>query len=350
MVNSKEEIINKDSMRTSYVRFRFDTAGLEEESVLMILTPTTFVIGAGASASYGLPTGEGLLERARQLQPNSTIYHLILRASSSAKDLADVLADLKDHTANSIDYYLETRASEKNTMLTGKAIIAGLMAEALLQPAEITAPDDWLGFLFERMCEGVNSAEMFVDKNKHVNFVTFNFDSMIEYRFRKDLARTFRDGKDWKGEVPHIIHVHGKLPTHPDQYPEPILYQTTDMRLQKGFTQDWINWITTAAMNVNVVIDDIEKETLDAAQDAIRSARNICFLGFAYAKANLSRLDIPNSLMRGSLVDPGVFGSAFHVYPSNRDTIHTRLAGKIRLGEFEHRCKDVLQHLPMFPD
>jgi hypothetical protein len=62
----------------------------------MILTPTTFVIGAGASSPYGLPTGMQVKQRACALSQRSDMYQLILKDSSISMDTLDrFLEDLK---------------------------------------------------------------------------------------------------------------------------------------------------------------------------------------------------------------------------------------------------------------
>jgi hypothetical protein len=42
----------------------------------MITAPTTFVIGAGGSCPYGLPTGSDLKQKAIDSRPESDLYKL----------------------------------------------------------------------------------------------------------------------------------------------------------------------------------------------------------------------------------------------------------------------------------
>ena len=46
----------------------------------MITTPTTFVIGAGASKDYGLPISSDLRKEAHGLLPQHSVYQLIHEA------------------------------------------------------------------------------------------------------------------------------------------------------------------------------------------------------------------------------------------------------------------------------
>src|SRR5439155_6111649 len=86
----------------------------------MIRTKTTFIIGAGASHSYGLPTGIQLLDSARKLNARSPIFQLLLHGGAvSPQDLNAFIEDLKSHPVPSIDAYLQTRQAEKVTMTIG---------------------------------------------------------------------------------------------------------------------------------------------------------------------------------------------------------------------------------------
>ncbi len=80
----------------------------------MIRTPTTFVIGAGASRPYHLPTGRELHASAIRLRSNRDPHQLLLRTLAKGGiadegELYRVLDELKAHPARSIDAYLESR-------------------------------------------------------------------------------------------------------------------------------------------------------------------------------------------------------------------------------------------------
>jgi hypothetical protein len=63
-----------------YLPFLVDTSNRRTQNCLsMIRTATTFVIGAGASKSYGLPTGRELRDNACDFKPNSDLYGLVQR-------------------------------------------------------------------------------------------------------------------------------------------------------------------------------------------------------------------------------------------------------------------------------
>lgn len=307
----------------------------------MIRTPTTFVIGAGASFPYGLPIGQELVRRARKLQSSHPdIYQLIVRSSITPNELNAFLEDLNKHTAESIDSYLETRETEKTTMKVGKYVIAGLMAEELRLPIKIPRTGDWLGYVFAQMREGTDTAKDFAEQNKNVTFVTFNFDTIIEDRFRHDLSRTF---KDWKDEIPRVIHVHGTLASTPV---EEMARNVISPHFTPDFSPNWKEWLMEASASINIILDDIPDETLSSVRTAIRNASVVCFLGFAYATGNLARLGIPDTLKWHAKI----FGSAYKVFPGHQHTIRERFHQDIQLGHQDHDCLNVLLHLPIFQD
>jgi hypothetical protein len=267
----------------------------------MIRTPTTLVVGAGASHPYGLPTGDRLREKAVRLNPANPVYQLLVaslargRIGDGAK-LNAVLEDLQQHPAPSIDEFLESRQGDPKTMKIGKMLIAALMGEFIYKRSQGPAPQDkdWLGYLINRMRISASTPEEFAGGNAGVRFITFNFDSVIEDRLAHDLNAIY-GGVDVKaaiGSFP-VLHLHGKLPT----IPEAPMKQNA----HGGFSPPWIDWLDNAAAQVNVVLDDIGTHLIQGARNLISEARVLCFLGFAYNPQNLLRLSIPEVLIGGGL-------------------------------------------------
>jgi len=262
----------------------------------MLRIPTTFVIGAGASNPYGLPIGKELLVEATRLRTNRDLYDLVVARSQMPDKLREFQDELDQHTAQSIDEYLETRQTELELMKIGKYVIAALMGKAVQRFHKAQPHEDWLGYVFHKMREGVDSGKTFTENR--VSFVTFNFDTIIENRFRADLKSTFRDPPL---DFPPVIHVHGKLPYLPS---EPMRHGSRD------FHPVWRTWLDEAAANINVVLDAINPETRETARNAVLTAEIVCFLGFAYATPNLDRLGLLEAINKGQGTGE-MFGSAF---------------------------------------
>ena len=174
----------------------------------MIREPTVLILGAGASAPYGLPTGWDLR---RQILTglNAQMFDERLSPSSAHPDaIAEFQQAFRQSGQYSIDAFLEHRVEY---MEIGKRAIA-----ATLLPQESTAAlfndpdDDWYKQLLQAM-----DAPWIQMNDNNIRFVTFNYDRSLEqflatafeHRYsgvsRSDairLVRTF-----------DIVHVYGSL-------------------------------------------------------------------------------------------------------------------------------------------
>ena len=294
----------------------------------MIGVPTTFVIGAGASAPYGRPLGWELHRTAKKLDPHHIAYELLLAQGISANKLNEFLNDLRDHPASSIDAFLTTRQKRTDVMHIGKSMIACLMGLAVAEKAGSKALDgDWLGYVIERML-GASTWQDF-SKGNNVKFVTFNFDSLIEQRLTRDLTHVWPEAT--LDSIP-VIHVHGRLPDVPDSSPHRSAIHGPDQR--------WFKWLGGATATIRVVLEDIDKAILEIARHAIGHARVVCFLGFAYDPDNLDKLDLLNNLASDQLA----FGSAFRLAAGEQERVRQLMPqAEIQLGNRDSDCLKVLE-------
>ena len=312
----------------------------------MITTPTTFVVGAGASKDYGLPTSVELREEAHGLKPGDTAYKLILAAGlCTPEQLNAILDDLRNQGTSSIDEFLFARQDDPLTMEVGRALIALLLGSRFSVVRSIDAlrgsPQDWLGYIIDKMQSGAKDCDAFVEGNAEVRFVTFNFDSIIEDRLEKTIRNLYRDAAEPRLQTAvialhnQIIHVHGRLP-HP--------------RLSKFETDfQWVDWLQSARSEIRVVMDQIAPEILAAALQAVRRSDVLCFLGFAYARDNLEKLDLPKARdhgIGGKPVVRHIFGTAFGMRPGETAPVKNMLLAVLG-GEKEH-CIDFLRNHHIF--
>jgi hypothetical protein len=311
----------------------------------VILTPTTFVVGAGASVAYGFPTATELRRRATLIGPQAEAYQLLNQSGAQIGHLNTFLTDLRQHPAPSIDAFLESRQSKPDTMQIGRLVIAILMAEAAfnargLPPAN--PADDWLAYVIEQMRAGAPTWQDFVAGNAGVRFVTFNFDSVIENALARAIRSIYQydvtddDVKTAMATFP-VLHVHGRLPELPDSplKPDPL----------SGFSSDWRLWLPAAASQLHVVLDATDAAIVAAARVAVDQATVLCFLGFAYARENLDRI-MPEQF---SMPLPDIYGSAFGLRAGQRDWVRGRIAN-IKLAGQESNCLDVLKDCYVFRD
>jgi len=174
------------------------------------------------------------------------------------------------------------------------------------------------------------------EKNQ-VTFVTFNFDTIIEDRFRRSVESTYlQDANDF----PPVVHVHGKL------LPVPVAKIGDG---NSGFDSSWIDWTLKVAANINVVFDEIDQSTLQAARRAVSEAAIVCFLGFGYDPENLKRLGFPAVLENTC----EWFGTAFGYEEGERSQLKQRfgrMKDNLQLGGKEENCVDVLRRFRIFRD
>jgi hypothetical protein len=302
----------------------------------MITTPTTFVVGAGASRSYGLPLASGLRATIAGLAPSSDLYQLVAAVTRDVGRINEFLENLRAHPATSIDAFLESQMDEKVQQL-GKALMGVAMAAALLQPAHTGDGDDWLSYIIEEMRQGARTFPDFAKGNAGVRFVTFNFDSVIEDRLTNAAKAIYKVSDDEASNIVPIIHVHGRLPALPAGHIGKTAFGDLDDR--------WVKWTRQAAEGINVVLDAIDEQTFTAARSAVRDAAVLCFLGFAYYRDNLLRLEIPNCLR-----DQEVFGSAFNLMAGEQARVKDRFGGRIHLGQSHQKCLEILRAFKVFRD
>ena len=320
----------------------------------MITTPTTFVVGAGASSDYGLPTSDQLRKLANELKPEHTSFQMILAADlCTPQQLNKILDDLRSQGTRSIDEFLFARQDDTLTMKVGRALIALLLGshfpDVRSPDSLVTEPTDWLGHIIYKMWSGAPDCEAFVQGNAEVRFVTFNFDSIIEDRFEKALRNLYGAADAHlqnavKAIHGQIIHVHGQL-TPP---PGPLL----PLR-EFGDSPEWIDWLSSAPSEIRVVMDQIDPNILAAAQEAVRRSEILCFLGFAYASDNLIRLDFPNALnhgVDGKWVGRSIYGTAFGLRPGEKAWVMDKLKGFTALGDESEGCFDFLRNHHIFRD
>ena len=306
----------------------------------MIHTPTTFVIGAGASCVHGLPTGNQLLKRARDLTAQSEIFQLLLQTGVPLEHLDAFIAGIKRSAVRSIDSYLEKRQQRPATIEAGKAVIAALMGSAIYDASKQThsGGEDWLDELIEQMHQGAPDWKAFSEHNSAVRFVTFNFDRIIEDRLGEIVTGLYeRVTAQQVAKAFPVTHVHGQLPPVPSV---PLISSQFN-----GFSGEWPRWVTTARAEIRVAHESVPSPVTQEAREAVRRSHILCFLGFAYDPANLDRLDLAGA---SSVLPPNakkereVYGSAFGLPPGRQSNVQTRFQGKVKLGKADEQCRDIL--------
>ncbi len=97
-----------------------------------------------------------------------------------------------------------------------------------------------------------------------------------------------------------------------------------------------------------MVHDDIDADTVRAARDVVAASKVLCFLGFAYDRTNLHRLNLPDVPALTHHID--IYGSAFGLPPGEQAWVRDKLMDQIELSGEEQDCPAVLQHFHVFRD
>lgn len=82
----------------------------------------------------------------------------------------------------------------------------------------------------------------------------------------------------------------------------------------RGYSAEWMQWTKQAAAEIHVVQDEIADSIVARARASVGRAEILCFMGFAYAIENLSRLGIRT----GEQVSPNarlIYGTGVGLQP-----------------------------------
>ncbi len=246
----------------------------------MITRRTVMVLGAGASAPYGLPLGARLRE-------------LILGMSAKEVALLPVGAGVKRESwvphhfldafkrsqSYSIDSFLSHRPEFQDI---GKQAIARtlLPLESIENLHAIDLDDHWYRYLAHAMD---TSWERFCEND--IAFVTFNYDRSLEVFLIDMMRHRFNKSEDeahaMLSRFP-IVHVYGSLGSVDPRASNFVPYGGGD-------DVDRSAWL--AASGLRIIGEDRDGcEEFSKAKELISKAAALCFLGFAFDPVNVERL------------------------------------------------------------
>jgi hypothetical protein len=294
----------------------------------MLSTPTTFVIGAGASCDFNFPTGDGLQGRIAELlvtdgSPgygqkivNDRIWDafqtIFLDAGTSWSTRAANLSRAADSirkgmpVAASIDNFLHTHQDDPDVILVGKLAIAAAILDAeaaspLAVPKSSHRPlkadplenakfaGSWYSSFVKMLTMGTRSSEpeaLF----GNARFIVFNYDRCFELVMLRALVNYYGIGEQDAADIlstVDIIHPYGSLGplARTENYQVPFGYQSADlMRIAEG---------------LKTFTESIDTHVVDRARKAIGEAHTLVFLGFGFLPQNMELLT-PDLSERGA--------------------------------------------------
>ncbi|WP_295708998.1 hypothetical protein [uncultured Brevundimonas sp.] len=330
---------------------------------------TTLIIGAGCSAEYKLPIGDGLKDHiadelgrmGRQDRNNGfvvissrgsdeVLLNAVVQAGQRrrARDwhvIANGMAPGIRH-ASSIDRYLHLHRDNEAIVTIGKVAIARsiLAAEqdSHLGRDSIDLPGiknalggqpHWLQQLVFRLQEDV-SLESMMSMFSNMTIITFNYDRIIEHYL-------FHAVQDLGGFDPQtaaqimtglkIIHPYGKIGRLPWQ-------KEPGDALPFGHWEN-LHWETViqAGERLRTFTETIEEDDLiDAIKGAVNHAEQIVFMGFSFLPQNLDLMGAESESSASSIWATSYMESESNVRAASK-LIKKMLRGKARAqpGDFE---------------
>ena len=260
----------------------------------MIENETVLVLGAGASAPFKFPSGQGLKDDiCRQSVDVNTNLTTLTNLGFDRNNIEEFRVALMKSGRPSVDSFLEYR---KDFVPIGKAAIAStlLKFEKTVELFDgwikrrahpFDKEGNWYDYLFGILSDGTPFDE--VDKNK-LSIITFNYDRSFEHYLFTALKNSYKKSDEECAEklskIP-IIHVHGNLgdlewQTSTTGAP-PVPYDSNAKLVH----------IQSAAQNIKIISENkIETKEFLRARKLILGAQRLFFLGFGYHPINLRRL------------------------------------------------------------
>jgi len=276
-----------------------------------------FVLGAGASVPYGHPTGPRLVELIWSKYPQIASR---LRegagpaACASPETVRDFADTLRRSGRQSIDIFLEH--CPRFAQLGKEAIAASLLdLEVGGDSAILTTPasEDWIRWLVNSVTD--SSPEGWTDR---LAFITYNYDRVLEHHVYTRIHDCFEHltkpaAADLVRQA-QIVHLHGTLGYLPwEKNPESSLaFGAYAMRGEKPAMQVWNarqRMGQESAAGIRIIHEqDPQTPGFQRARELLSDAKLVVFLGFGYARANLSRLALAQALPENTPLVGTAFG------------------------------------------
>lgn len=266
----------------------------------MINRRTVLILGAGASAPYGFPTGLQLKKEILQRDPEQIIKAAFEREGTPSysplwryvidkygkRTFVKFFRSLKMSGKYSVDAFLEHR---REFVDIGKALMAIELIKYENKDALYPENGNWYQFIYNKL----NASYEEFHKN-NIAVITFNYDRSFEYclqtYIQNDYDKTASEAAEALSSVP-IIHLHGLLGDLSEN-------DGVGARVYSGITTP--DTIDTCVDKIKIIFEEISEDDdeFNKARDLISEAEIVWFLGFGYDERNLIRLKIPQSLKR----------------------------------------------------
>jgi len=263
---------------------------------------TVLILGAGASAPYGFPTGSEL--RSEILKLRIEDYETIRKSEKPTLKLLNIknlynplkAEEFKSKLRNTdqdttIDAFLSNHIEFRDI---GKFSIVSVLIKCEQEGVLFNPPNEgsWYHTLFKFLNSDKNNF-----KNNKLSIITFNYDRSLEMYFWKkfkDLNICNNDAVENIKSIP-IIHVYGILGQLP--------FLVDNNEVARHYNTAESNKVIRACMDsIKIIYEDLDIDKyFKSAYKLLEDAKIVIFLGFGYHKENLERLKIRETLNRTDL-------------------------------------------------
>jgi hypothetical protein len=280
---------------------------------------TVLILGAGASAPYGYPTGEKLkADIISGLGDDSSDLFRVLCDFNQAPALLDELRDgLYYADTPSIDVFLE---HNPHLLPVGKLAISALLVWYEAKAAY--GNSDWYQYLYRYLTNGLGPLEDF--EAHRLSVVTFNYDRSLEHYWFTALQKLLNESEErvanTLARIP-IVHFHGSLGMLPWQ---PAASKSGSYVRPYGVTEPQGIVIPQSANCINIIheVDPLSHKPLDTAVSLLEDADHIVILGFGFHGVNVRRLRLLDRVKEGRRrVVASAFGQTSNEIDALRDAL-----------------------------
>jgi hypothetical protein len=306
---------------------------------------TLFIVGAGASAEFGLPVGPAL---AAKISERLDIKYSRWSEESASGDL-DLFEKIQRRWPNegrkyqqaawqirdgvrlssSIDDFLDVHATNEYIKRVGKSAIVKTILEyerrsllyvdqsniynkLSLRPLE----ESWLIKFMRMLSRGVPPEKIDVIFD-NVAFIVFNYDRCIEQFLFNALQLQYSVDRKQAGSLVKkldIIHPYGAVGDLPMEVQGGVQFGGRYSEVDEDYT--------LLSEAIRTYTEQIEDESeLESIRSQIERASNIVFLGFAFHDQNIALLKPRNPVKRKN-----IYGTAFGMSENDVSVVSSQLS------------------------
>ena len=244
---------------------------------------TTLILGAGASYSYGFPTGLELRKKILALEGQLELFELF--ASYGVRHIREFLQQFKLSQLVSIDSFL---AKNPNYTHLGKTAIAMVLLSC--ERADVLFSDENKDHWYQYLINEISSHDWDALNLSWLKIITFNYDRSLYFYLHNTLKSIYKKSDQEVQEKLKELefqHVYGSLTSTINSYGNVRIVPPSDMDQQDLVLADFAN----AIGDIRVIPEGRNDEThLKRIREVLLSSHTIGILGFGFDSTNIERI------------------------------------------------------------